>query len=86
LSNVSEESISALIVYLNFSSILSGKATMRRNFIYSLAATPALAWTQPTFGYVPGNDFGVPQNASYDYVVVGGGEYADGKMFCGVHP
>ncbi|CAK3792813.1 alcohol oxidase [Lecanosticta acicola] len=25
------------------------------------------------FGYVPGNDFGLVQNATYDYVVVGGG-------------
>ncbi|KAF2126306.1 GMC oxidoreductase [Dothidotthia symphoricarpi CBS 119687] len=46
---------------------------MQRNLLYTLAATPALAWTQPRFGYVPGNDFGIPQNASYDYVIVGGG-------------
>jgi hypothetical protein len=72
--------------YLNYYSILPEKVTMRGNFLYSLAVTPALAWKQPSFGYVPGNDFGVPQNASYDYVVVGGGEYADGKMFCGIHP
>ncbi|KAF2165044.1 GMC oxidoreductase [Zasmidium cellare ATCC 36951] len=42
-------------------------------FLYSLAITPTLAWTQPRFGSVPGNNFGLPQNASYDYVVVGGG-------------
>lgn len=47
---------------------------MQRNLLFALAATPVLAWNQPRFGYVPGNDFGVPQNASYDYVVVGGGE------------
>jgi choline dehydrogenase len=47
---------------------------MHRNLLYLLAATPTLAWTQPRFGYVPGNDYGVPQNASYDYVIVGGGK------------
>jgi hypothetical protein len=48
---------------------------MQASLLYIIAATPALAWTQPRFGYVPGNDFGVPQNASYDYVIVGGGPY-----------
>jgi hypothetical protein len=47
--------------------------TMHRTLLHTLAAIPALAWTQPRFGYVPGNNYGVPQNASYDYVVVGGG-------------
>jgi choline dehydrogenase len=46
---------------------------MSRTLLHVLAATPALAWTQPRFGYVPGNDYGVPRNASYDYVIVGGG-------------
>jgi choline dehydrogenase len=46
---------------------------MQRSLFYALAVTPALAWTQPRFGYVPGNDYGTPQNASYDYVLVGGG-------------
>jgi choline dehydrogenase len=46
---------------------------MYRTLLHALVATPALAWTQPRFGYVPGNDYGVPQNASYDYVIVGGG-------------
>lgn len=47
---------------------------MHQYLLYALAVTPALAWTQPRFGYVPGNDYGVPQNASYDYVIVGGGQ------------
>ncbi|XPS76669.1 Choline dehydrogenase [Ascochyta lentis] len=46
---------------------------MQRNLLYALAAVPASAWMQPRFGYVSGNDFGIPQNASYDYVIVGGG-------------
>ncbi|KAI5362869.1 putative glucose-methanol-choline oxidoreductase, FAD/NAD(P)-binding domain superfamily [Septoria linicola] len=36
-------------------------------------ATSAVASAQPRFGTVPGNDFGVPQNVRFDYVVVGGG-------------
>lgn len=48
---------------------------MQGLLLYTLAATPALAWTQLRFGYVPGNEFGVPQNAAYDYVIVGGGYY-----------
>jgi hypothetical protein len=48
---------------------------MRRFLLYAFAAAPTSAWLQPRFGYVPGNDYGVPQNASYDYVVVGGGKY-----------
>lgn len=47
---------------------------MQRTLLYALAAVPASAWTQPRFGYVPGNDFGVPQDPSYDYVIVGGGK------------
>jgi hypothetical protein len=46
---------------------------MQQYFLCALTVVPALAWTQPRFGYVPGDDFGVPQNASYDYVIVGGG-------------
>jgi hypothetical protein len=49
---------------------------MQRSFLYALVATPAFGWTQPRVGYVPGNDYGIPQNASYDYVVVGGGQYS----------
>jgi choline dehydrogenase len=45
---------------------------MHRTLLHTLAATPTLAWTQPRFGYIPGNNYGVPQNASYDYVVGGG--------------
>jgi choline dehydrogenase len=48
---------------------------MYRTLLHALVATPALAWAQPRFGYVPGNDYGVPQNASYDYVIVGGGAF-----------
>lgn len=51
----------------------SSAVIMQRSFLYALAISPALAWNQPRFGYVPGNEFGVPQNASFDYVVVGGG-------------
>lgn len=42
---------------------------MHPSLFYSLlAATPSLAaWP------VPGNNFGVPKSASYDYVIVGGG-------------
>jgi choline dehydrogenase len=49
---------------------------MQRRFLHALAVAPALAWTQPRFGYVPGNDYGIPQNASYDYVIVGGGKHS----------
>jgi choline dehydrogenase len=58
---------------------------MQRRFLHALAVTPALAWTQPRFGYVPGNDYGIPQNASYDYVIIGGGkhngQYAIARLF-----
>ena len=46
---------------------------MRRNILYTLAVVLTPTAAQPQFGYVPGNDFGVPQNASYDYVIIGGG-------------
>lgn len=47
---------------------------MRRIIPVALTFTRALAWTHLRSGYVPGNDFGVPQNASYDYVIVEGGD------------
>lgn len=47
---------------------------MRRLIFIALAVPRALAWTHLRSGYVRGNDFGVPQNASYDYVIVGGGD------------
>jgi choline dehydrogenase len=46
---------------------------MYRDFLHALVDTLALAWTEPRFGCVPGNDFGVPQNASYDYAIIGEG-------------
>ena len=42
-------------------------------FLFALAAAPALAW-ESRFGTVPGNDYGRPGNASFDYVIVGGGK------------
>jgi choline dehydrogenase len=47
---------------------------MNRYFVSTLAASCSLAWAQPRFGRIPGNDFGIAgDNATYDYVVVGGG-------------
>ncbi|KAH5241650.1 hypothetical protein HBI64_200620 [Parastagonospora nodorum] len=46
---------------------------MRLTIFIALEITRALAWTHRRSGYVPGNDFEVPQNASFDYVIVGGG-------------
>lgn len=48
---------------------------MFRHLLCTAIAAPALAWKQPRFGYVPGNNFGIPQNESYDYVVIGGGSF-----------
>lgn len=52
-------------------------------YLLSAFAVTSLAWAHPPagqqpghharFGYVPGNDFGLHLNATYDYVVVGGG-------------
>lgn len=40
----------------------------------TLGATACSAWTQSSYGHVPGNNYAVgPQNATYDCVVVGGG-------------
>lgn len=47
--------------------------------LYLLATSPCLAWAESPpgherFGQVPGQNFGIPgQNASFDYIVVGGG-------------
>lgn len=62
---------------------------MISHLVSALAITPAaLAWAPghhpwgnhpespeglPHFGYVPGNNFGIPENNTFDYVVVGGG-------------
>lgn len=56
---------------------------MLQYFLPALAVAPALAWTHSLgvhyggtherFGHVPGNDFGIHKNATYDYIVVGGG-------------
>lgn len=45
-----------------------------RSLLIGLAATPVLAW-ESRFGTVPGNEYGRPGNASFDYVVIGGGKY-----------
>lgn len=45
-----------------------------RSLLIGLAATPVLAW-ESRFGTVPGNEYGRPGNASFDYVVIGGGRY-----------
>lgn len=45
-----------------------------RSLLIGLAATPVLAW-EPRFGTVPGNEYGRPGNAPFDYVVIGGGKY-----------
>jgi hypothetical protein len=47
---------------------------MQRHSLHASAAKPAPAWTQPGLGYVPGNDFGISQDSSYGYVIVGGGQ------------
>ncbi|KAK5125724.1 hypothetical protein LTR85_011998 [Meristemomyces frigidus] len=56
---------------------------MLRYLLSVVATAPSLAWAHSPggnqtaahahFGYVPGNDFGLAANATYDYVVVGGG-------------
>jgi choline dehydrogenase len=47
---------------------------MKRYLLPALAASSSLAWEQPKSRHVPGNDFGIAgDNATYDYVVVGGG-------------
>jgi choline dehydrogenase len=49
---------------------------MKRYFLSALAAGYGytLAGEHPRFRNVPGNDFGIAgDNATYDYVVVGGG-------------
>lgn len=47
---------------------------MKRYFLSALAASYTLAREHPRFRNVPGNDFGIAgDNATYDYVVVGGG-------------
>lgn len=48
--------------------------TMSRYFLPALAASHSLAWAQPRFGRIPRSNFGIAgDNATYDYVVVGGG-------------
>lgn len=44
-----------------------------RSLLIGLAAMPVLAW-ESRFGTVPGNEYGRPGNASFDYVVIGGGK------------
>lgn len=70
------------VAALRINSVLKA-VIMRFHSLNAFAIAPILARTQscssnktaahPRFGYVPGNDFGIPENATYDYVVVGGG-------------
>jgi hypothetical protein len=47
---------------------------MKGYFLSALAASYTPAREHPRFRNVPGNDFGIAgDNATYDYVVVGGG-------------
>jgi hypothetical protein len=47
---------------------------MKRFVLSAFAASFCLAKERPRFRNVPGNDFAIAaQNATYDYVVIGGG-------------
>ena len=49
-------------------------SALRPLALSALSATACFASTQSKFGNVPGNNYAVgPQDATYDYVVVGGG-------------